>query len=373
MYHYVSGSNGLAAIMVRNGAAQDSLYYTYNDFQGNLLAVTDAAGTVKERYAYDPYGHRVNPTNWRVKDTRQSFIFARGYTMHEHLDNFGLINMNGRMYDPLMGQFLSPDSYVQAPGNWYNYNRYSYCFNNPLIYIDEDGELAWFVPIIFAVVYAGIEYGTQVYQNYQINKQLEAAGRPDLKMSSKDMWLRRIDWFDVGVSGVAGFFTPIFPAAAPYIRYVTPVVHNAFNWYGNGEFQTVFDGSIDLKHFAINTMLDLATTYLTNKLYKSSGIWSSSEPRPEYLFDNFKLKSIEEMMYSAVNSFVEYNYKPYLYIEYNRDKFEMGPPLPPDYWNIGSLFQPKFGIISKTNNRDKSRSNWLDLEKYLRLNLIPVK
>ena len=61
MYHYVSGSNGLAAIMVRNGAAQDSLYYTYNDFQGNLLAVTDAAGAVKERYAYDPYGHRVNP------------------------------------------------------------------------------------------------------------------------------------------------------------------------------------------------------------------------------------------------------------------------------------------------------------------------
>jgi len=37
---------------------------------------------------------RVNPTNWRVKDTRQSFIFARGYTMHEHLDNFGaFLNM----------------------------------------------------------------------------------------------------------------------------------------------------------------------------------------------------------------------------------------------------------------------------------------
>ena len=102
--HYISGSNGLMAIMVRNGIV-DSLYVTYCDFQGNLLAVTDHAGNVKERYAYDPWGHRVNPNDHKQKDTRQSFLFSRGYTMHEHLDEYGLINMNDRMYDPLMGQF----------------------------------------------------------------------------------------------------------------------------------------------------------------------------------------------------------------------------------------------------------------------------
>ncbi len=46
---------------------------------------------------------------------------------------------NGRVYDPLMAQFLSPDPYIQAPGSWMNYNRYAYCLNNPLMYTDPSG------------------------------------------------------------------------------------------------------------------------------------------------------------------------------------------------------------------------------------------
>jgi len=40
----------------------------------------------------------------------------RGFTGHEHLYNFGLINMNGRVYDPFMSTFLSPDNYIQVMG-----------------------------------------------------------------------------------------------------------------------------------------------------------------------------------------------------------------------------------------------------------------
>jgi len=47
--------------------------------------------------------------------------------------------MNGRVYDPLTAQFLSPDPFVQSPDNWVNYNRYGYCLNNPLIYSDPSG------------------------------------------------------------------------------------------------------------------------------------------------------------------------------------------------------------------------------------------
>ncbi|NCA86836.1 MAG: RHS repeat-associated core domain-containing protein, partial [Clostridia bacterium] len=87
----------------------------------------------------------------------QNFLFARGYTGHEHLDEFGLINMNGRMYDPLLGRMLSPDNYVQAPDNSQNFNRYSYAMNNPLVYTDPDGELAWFVPMIIGAAYGGVQ------------------------------------------------------------------------------------------------------------------------------------------------------------------------------------------------------------------------
>ena len=92
-----------------------------------------------EKYAYDPWGARRNPTDWTQKDTRTSFITNRGYTGHEHLEAFGIINMNGRVYDPLTAMFFSPDPFIQAPGNWLNYNRYGYCMNNPTGYIDPSG------------------------------------------------------------------------------------------------------------------------------------------------------------------------------------------------------------------------------------------
>ena len=48
--------------------------------------------------------------------------------------------MNARLYDPALGRFLSPDPYVQAPDFSQSFNRYSYCLNNPLRYVDKNGE-----------------------------------------------------------------------------------------------------------------------------------------------------------------------------------------------------------------------------------------
>jgi RHS repeat-associated protein len=138
--HYICGGNGLAALYVQRSSGQDTLYYIHTDYQGSLIALSLPDGTVKERYAYDLWGNRRNPDNWTQADTRTAFILNRGYTMHEHLPEFNLINMNGRVYDPLVAMFLSPDPYLQAPGNWLNYNRYGYCLNNPLLYTDPSGE-----------------------------------------------------------------------------------------------------------------------------------------------------------------------------------------------------------------------------------------
>lgn len=48
--------------------------------------------------------------------------------------------MGGRVYDPMLGSFLSIDPYIQAPDRWLNYNRYLYCYGNPLSYTDPSGE-----------------------------------------------------------------------------------------------------------------------------------------------------------------------------------------------------------------------------------------
>lgn len=48
--------------------------------------------------------------------------------------------MNARLYDPVVRRFLNPDPYIQMPDNTQNYNLYSYCLNNPLMYTDRSGE-----------------------------------------------------------------------------------------------------------------------------------------------------------------------------------------------------------------------------------------
>lgn len=84
-------------------------------------------------------GTRRNPVNWTQNDARTLWIVNRGYTGHEHMDAFSIINMNGRVYDPLTAMFFSPDPFTQSAGDWKNYNRYSYCLNNPTRYIDPSG------------------------------------------------------------------------------------------------------------------------------------------------------------------------------------------------------------------------------------------
>jgi RHS repeat-associated protein len=99
----------------------------------------DASGAMLEEYSYDPWGRRRSPEDWLTTDVTAPGITTRGYTGHEHLDAFGLIHMNGRIYDPHVGRILNPDPIIQEPLNIQNYNRYSYCLNNPLKYTDPSG------------------------------------------------------------------------------------------------------------------------------------------------------------------------------------------------------------------------------------------
>lgn len=109
-------------------------YYTFKDHLGSILSVFDDNSEKVFEADYDP---------WGVQEVKVNTIgLLRGYTGHEMLSEFGIINMNGRLYDPVLGRFFSPDSYVQFPGLTQSHNRYSYCLNNPLKYNDPSGNLA---------------------------------------------------------------------------------------------------------------------------------------------------------------------------------------------------------------------------------------
>ena len=118
--------------------------YTYGSTKPHAVkSVTDRLGSYTD--IMDGEGNRVFEANydaWGKQTVSRNIIgFIRGYTGHEMLPEFGLINMNGRMYDPLLARFLSPDDFVQMPYSPQSYNRYSYCLNNPLKYTDPSGEL----------------------------------------------------------------------------------------------------------------------------------------------------------------------------------------------------------------------------------------
>ena len=179
-----------------------TLYHGYYDAQGSLIALTDDSGNVIARYAYDPWGKRVAAANWGYSPTYTPTLdIDRGYTMHEHLDEFGLINMSGRVYDPSVAQFLSPDPYIQDGGNWLNYNRYAYCYNNPTRYVDPDGEFAVSTFLLGMVVSAAIDYGMQVAFNHRLGYR------------GKDAWVNNVDFFDIAVSGTIGGLTAGFGAS----------------------------------------------------------------------------------------------------------------------------------------------------------------
>jgi RHS repeat-associated protein len=112
-----------------------------------VAAVTDEAGSVIERMAYDPWGKRRGVDG--VSDVADSLVGRttdRGFTEHEHLDEMGVVHMNGRIYDPLVGRFMSADPFIQAPSMLQSYNRYGYVMNNPLNLTDPSG-FNWFTAL----------------------------------------------------------------------------------------------------------------------------------------------------------------------------------------------------------------------------------
>jgi RHS repeat-associated protein len=147
--HYVSaGGVAFALFVSRTGTLGStpaaSTRYFHNDHLGSVVAISDETGAVIERMAFDPWGKR-RFVNGRpdVLDSIVGFNTDRGYTMHEHLDEMGVIHMNGRIYDPLMGRFMSADPFIQSPDDLQSYNRYAYVMNNPLAYTDPSGYFSW--------------------------------------------------------------------------------------------------------------------------------------------------------------------------------------------------------------------------------------
>jgi RHS repeat-associated protein len=140
--HYVTTPSGLTAIVSRNSDGSKTVTYALGDHLGSSDTLLDESGNFITRVSFDSFGARrgsdwlpTTPPDWvGIAETTR-----RGFTSHEMLDNVGLVHMNGRVYDPYVGRFLSVDPLIGSTAESQSVNPYAYLGNRPLNGADPSG------------------------------------------------------------------------------------------------------------------------------------------------------------------------------------------------------------------------------------------
>jgi RHS repeat-associated protein len=175
-YRHLIPSGSGSAIYTRRDNGTASTYYVTSDHLGSGDLVMDSAANILAKESFTPFGAR-RGSNWQGNPSGADFTTfqattRRGFTGHEMLDSVSLVHMNGRVYDPYVGRFLSPDPIIQTLALSQALNAYSYVMNNPLSLIDPSGH-SWlskafksigkffkkFWRPIVAIVVAVVSYG----------------------------------------------------------------------------------------------------------------------------------------------------------------------------------------------------------------------
>jgi RHS repeat-associated protein len=120
------------------GGMTPTWQYFVADHLGSIAVVTDASGAVLQRMIYDPWGAQLDQSGAQL--CGQGTATTRGYTGEEQFPVDCLVNLNARLYDPILGRFLSADSVTSSIYDLQALNRYAYVYDNPLSLVDPNGQ-----------------------------------------------------------------------------------------------------------------------------------------------------------------------------------------------------------------------------------------
>jgi len=140
------------------------------------------------KFSFTPlrYAHssRARPTNSGSVPTDKQFTGQR-------LDDTGLYYYGARYYDPIIGRFISADTIVPDFANPQSLNRYSYCINNPLKYVDPSGQ--------DYVIVGGSGSKQSDFNVWFWNMYLKAMGSDEIivYLPDNDPELFPFEWYDV--------------------------------------------------------------------------------------------------------------------------------------------------------------------------------
>jgi len=227
-------------------------YYSITDERGKIVLLHDREEQV---FSFDPWGRRRHPQRWTYYTYPTTYLFVRGFTGHEHLDKFDFINMNGRIYDPVISYFTSPDPVIGIPNNAQGFNLYTYARNNPLRYVDPSG-----------------------YLDTEVS---DIGGGPSYSLYSPVIKLAEGGAFDAATSFYAGAFAGAFDAAiangATLEAAVNLAIVAANNAFAASKFAShnPFNGA----QKAYNNMVSAFKGFKSGDAFKSDGTKTVKEAK----------------------------------------------------------------------------------------------
>jgi RHS repeat-associated protein len=124
---------GRSLVSETSGAFQ---YYYQSDGLGSAASLTDATGSLKATYSFDPWGKLLTPID--PLGTKNKYKFTG-----EALDpGTGFAYLRARYYDPSVARFLTQDAFRGFLPRPQTQNRYSYGLNTPTLLVDRSGNSA---------------------------------------------------------------------------------------------------------------------------------------------------------------------------------------------------------------------------------------
>lgn len=228
-----------------NAVITDRKTYVSGTYQATVVMNSD----------YYPYGMAMPGRNANIS------YYRFGYNGME-MDNEAYGDGNSyttefRQYDPRLGRWLSLDPLMAKYPNWSPYN---YCLDNPIVYVDRQGD----DPIVSALTAALMTFGLEVAYSFVDN------------LVCKDMSVKgafnNVDWWGAGISAAGTFAIEFFftgaGASAQLAKFaatkkgrmtlaiVETFVTNVISNYMNGEYDDA-NGEFDFDN------LDLTKEFLT--------------------------------------------------------------------------------------------------------------
>ena len=133
---YLYDENGILYGLIKDSSRK---YFYIRDFMSNILGLVDNSGNIVVKYKYDAYGNRISITDTSGCDLGNINPFR--YKGYYYDDDVEMYYCKSRFYVPLWHRWLNSDSinYLE-PENITSLNLFTYCNNNPVMYVDENGK-----------------------------------------------------------------------------------------------------------------------------------------------------------------------------------------------------------------------------------------